>query len=240
MSNDMKGRDEMNCRIASHEHFPPRGYTLMELMIAASLFLVAMLIATMSFRAAIRSFNHQKALLDNRQNGRKSLASISEYLRLGRYIYTDMSVTIEGHTYTIPAVGASSKELLFAYPCSGIKGGIRYCVVGLYLRTRIPADSANRSASQLMLYMNKGTDGNGIVPQTADDPATIDLDALTRGSLRMIADYVYSPGGENDIFVIGDKCKDVDIALVLRQRFGSREVFHTERFVTSISLRNNF
>ena len=208
-----------------------RGHTLIEIIVAATIFLGATSIAYMGFSMVSRNFHHQSADVEIRQKARISIDNISQYLRMGQYIYTGQTVTIEGITYTIPAAGNVGYSLVFAYPENGSSGSITYTIIGYYLKDKTIADQANPNAKQLMMYKK-----TGVTPPTADLPSSIILSNLTGGSFRMIGDYYVRAEGLS--FTLGSPAKTVGIHLSVEKRDLSNMPLVEEELYTQVTLRN--
>jgi type II secretory pathway pseudopilin PulG len=225
-----------------------KGYTLIEVIVSAGVFLLALSVANFSFLSAKKSFHHQNASISLRQSARVSLNNMSTYLRYGQYIYTNRTVTIQGATFVIPPTGTTGgNAIVFAAPENGRVGNMRYTIRGYYLRDRVPKDPANPTARQIMMYEKTDVDPPG---STNDDPSTINLSSLSGGTFRLLADYVKPtqacatdsqiPFDTNlKIFRILDT-RTVSISHRMQKREMTNMPMETEELHTRVSLRNNF
>jgi hypothetical protein len=210
---------------------PWRGHTIIEIIVAMTIFLCILTVAYSGFFMVRRNFHHQSADVEIRQRARVSMDNISQYLRMGSYIYDSRTVTIEGITYTVPPAGSTGYSLLFAVPENGAAGNITYSIIGYYLRTRPVPDQANPDARQLMMYQK-----NNVTPPVTETPSSIVLTALTGGSFRMIGDYYVRPQGLS--FTLSSPPKTIQIHLAVEKRDLSNMPLVEEELYTQVTLRN--
>jgi Tfp pilus assembly protein PilW len=205
------------------------GHTLIELLVAAAVSLLALSAIYLSFSSDRRTFFRQMDALRARQDARTAMNGISQFLRAGTCIYANQAKTVEGQTYHVPAIGASGDDLLFACPEYG-SGAPRYTVRGYFLRNRVPPDPDNRDARQLMMYQK-----TGVAPVTQGDPATIDMTALSGGSTRLVADYLCAG---DPVFTIGADGKSVSIVIETSKKTPHELQAQGEKLKTAVKLRN--
>jgi hypothetical protein len=208
-----------------------QGHTLIEILVAATIFLGAMSVAYLGFSTVNRSYHHQSADVDIRQLARTSIDSVSQYLRMGCYIFDNRTVTMDGVTYTVPAAGSTGNYLIFAYPESGLAGSIKYTVVGYYLQNITPPDIANPTAMRLIMWQK-----NTITPPIADQPSSINLSSLTGGARRMLGAYYVRPSGLE--FTLSNPAKTVRIHLEVEKRDLTNMPLLEEDLYTQVTLRN--
>jgi hypothetical protein len=207
------------------------GHTILEIIVAMTLFLCVLTVAYSGFYMVRRNFHHQSADVEIRQRARVSIDNISQYLRMGAFVYDNRTVTVEGITYTVPAAGSTGYSLIFAIPENGTAGSITYTIVGYYLRIRPVPDQANPNARQLMMYQK-----NNVTPPIADTPSSINLSSLNGGSTRMIGDYYVRPQGLS--FSLSSPPKTVQIQLAVEKRDLTNMPLVEEELYTQVTLRN--
>lgn len=208
-----------------------KGHTLIEIIVAMTIFLCVLSVVYSGFYMVRRNFHHQSANVEIRQRARVSIDNISQYLRMGAYVYDNRTVTIQGVTYTVPASGSTGYSILFAVPESGTSGAITYTIIGYYLRTRPVPDPANPNARQLMMYQK-----TNVTPPIADTPSSIVLSGLTNGSFRMLGDYYVRSEGLN--FTLSNPTKTIKIHLEVEKRDLSNMPLVEEELFTQVTLRN--
>jgi type II secretory pathway pseudopilin PulG len=207
------------------------GHTIIEIIVAMAIFLSVLTVVYAGFFMVRRNFHHQSANVEIRQRARVSIDNISQYLRMGAYVFENRTVTIQGVTYTVPAAGATGHSLVFAIPENGSAGAITYTVMGYYLKTRPVPDPANPNARQLMMYQK-----TNVTPPIADTPSSIDLAGLTGGSFRMIGDYYVRPEGLS--FTLSSPTNTISIHLEVEKRDLSNMPLVEEELYTQVTLRN--
>ncbi len=207
------------------------GHTLIEIVVAMTIFLCVLSVVYSGFLMVRRNFHHQSANVEIRQRARVSIDNISQYLRMGAYVFDNRTVTIQGVNYTVPAAGATGYSIVFAIPENGTAGAITYTIIGYYLRTRPVPDLANPNARQLMMYQK-----TNVTPPIADTPSSISLSGLTGGSFRMIGDYYVRPEGLS--FSLSNPTKTIKIHLEVEKRDLSNMPLVEEELDTQVTLRN--
>lgn len=214
------------------------GYTVVEILVSSGVLLILLIMAFAFWSNVSAGSKIQQDQIDSRQNIRNAINFLQRDIRAGAYVFANRNVTVGGRQYSVPTVEGTGRELLFAYPENNDLGEVTYTVLGYYLqkKTRVeggqeyPLDEANPDAYHLMRF-----EAVGIKPQTADAPESIDLEAITAGNTRSVADYI---DGDNFEIYIGSNTEYIDITLGAKRRTVSSKRYETSIYPITINLRN--
>lgn len=208
-----------------------RGFSIVEVMVAAGLFLILMTLAWGGFSVLNRGGEGLRASSEPRQQLRVLLANLQNDLRMASYIYPADTYTILGQNLTTPATGGIARALVFAVPENSLPP-LTFKVCTVFARPRQPADANNPSAHEVVYYTVEGVD-----PPTSDFPSEIDPNLLPpSGSQRVFDAYLDGPNALQ--LTLSDDGNAV-IFHVDFKRTPPRGEVQQDQLETAITMRNN-
>lgn len=206
-----------------------RGFTLLEVLIASSIMMVAVGITYAVWQTVTTSFNILQSHVTARQEVRKVSNTIIGDIRNACYLYADRNVTIQGVNYDVGAIDVAKHDLLLAAPENPNVGNVTYTVVGYHLE-QDNTDPANPTAHNLVR-----TEWNNITPVTPDTPAVINLSALTGGQKKIVARYIDSARFS---FTIRKSGNSIDIRpLATKREYSNQHPVDVQVFM-SVNIKN--
>jgi hypothetical protein len=205
-----------------------KGATLIELMVAMALFFTTITIVYAAWQSAFSNFYILSSHTDARREVRQSINPIIDDVRNACYAYAGNTYTMGGITYTLPHIGTAGNSLILSIPENDNTGSVTYTVVGYYLLS--DPDPLNPNAYKLMRFLK-----TGVTPATADDPTTINLNAISTGETRVIARYIDASQFK---ITVGDNGNDVTIAPLSRIQEKSGQKPVEIKVVVVVNLRN--
>jgi len=150
------------------------GFTLIELMVATSIFVVIMLAAMGSLMAASATSKRAQQLQTSMDNVNFAMESMTRSIRIGRnYICKTGIDTVDLNTL----------------PSSPID-----CPSGGYLVAFIPATTMNLSGSKLIAYKLDGTSGTGVLERCTDNSTCV---PITSSDVNITTLKFYVVGADN-------------------------------------------
>jgi len=164
-----------------------KGFTLHEMLIVIFLITIVSVVTYQIFFNLGRYYQILDTQTDLLRQKRAVLSSMGMDVKNATYLYPGTSVTIEGVTYSVPAIdGTGGTELLLAVPEYAKTTGMisSYTVIGYYL-VQNTKDPDNKNTYNLVRRSYSGA-----VPSKQGDPTTIDLAGLKGGVTRICARYI--------------------------------------------------
>jgi len=205
------------------------GMTLIELMIASSILLVAVGITYAVWRTITQSFYVLESHVRSRQEVRIAANTIHDDVRNSVYLYAGRTATIEGVNYNVALIDSEGTDMLMAIPENANPGATTYTIVGYYLKPN-NSDPVNPNAHDLMRY-----ERNGVTPITADMPNTINLANVNGGKTVTVAHYM-DPNYFS--FKIRDNGNSIDIRPLARKQEISNQQSVITSIFTTINIKN--
>ena len=206
-----------------------RGFTLLEVMIASAIMMIAISITYAVWRTISMSFNVLQSHVTARQEVRNASNTIYTDVRNACYLYANRDVTIEGDQYDVGKIDETKNSLLLAIPENANVGSITYTVVGYHLRPNT-SDAANPDAHDLIRK-----EWTNITPPTSDTPQVINISNLTGGKEKIVARYV---DPTRFSFTIRSNGNSVDIRpLATKREISSQQPVDVKVFMT-INIKN--
>lgn len=206
-----------------------KGMTIIELIIASSILLVALTITFMVWHTTTRSFNVLQSHVTARQEVRKASDAIRADVRNAGYLFANRQVTVQGVNYDVGNIDVAKPDIILAIPENPNVGAVTYTIVGYHIEQNT-TDPVNTNAFDLVR-----TEWTGVNPPTPDTPASIDLTTLTGGSRKTVARYI-DPNRFS--FTIRQSGNSVDIRPLARhQVIPNQQPVDVEVFMT-INIKN--
>lgn len=206
------------------------GYSVVEVLVAASLSLLLMAIIWSAFRVLRYASSQINASQEPRKQLRAALANIQNDLRMASYLFPAGDYDINGRTVTLPDAGETAHALAFALP-EKATSPLAFSVVVIHPVERTPKDIKTPDARSLNYYK-----ANGIDPPLSDLPGEIDLEALpSNGSLRVFDAYLLPDTGFEA--AVSDNRQAVTLTFRLERREERGEV-QRSTYQTTLALRN--
>jgi prepilin-type N-terminal cleavage/methylation domain-containing protein len=171
-----------------------RGFSIVEVMVASSLFLVVMMIGTGALQVVKRAGDHLKGRSQPRQQLRLLLGHLQRDVRAATFVY-DPHLTVNfgggfSHLYTgIPPVepaAPAKNEVIYALAETAASEP-QYTVVGLFLQPEV-RDRAYEGSHRVVMASVAHQNG-----PTPGSPADIPLAALPVGSAQLRTFATASP-----------------------------------------------
>lgn len=207
-----------------------RGFSMTEVMVAGSLFLVVMVVAWAAFNLMQQSGLTLRASNEPRQQARALLMHLQDDLRSAAYIFPAGSYTVLGATLDVPDLGAQGPALVFAVP-ENSQPPLTFRVCYLFARPRSTPDPNNPDAHEIVYYTVPDID-----PPVTDLPGDIDPNLLTGGTTRVFDVYLDGAGGLT--VARSPDGNSASIEMAMRQK-PARGALQTATYRTTLTMRNN-
>ncbi|MFP4497264.1 MAG: PilW family protein [Vulcanimicrobiota bacterium] len=206
-----------------------RGFTLLETVISLGLFLMILSIAFVTWFHSYKNYHKLETRMELRQQLRFAGDRISDDIKNASYVFAGRNAIIEGNSYEVPKFEESGTDLIMAIPENALVGNLTYTIIA-YRLEKNDSDESNTDAYDLVRY-----EASGIVPETVDTPATINLDAISGGQEKIVSRYVDASRFQ---FIIKDLGKSVEVKPLATKRADAREQFYTDSFNVVQNIRN--
>lgn len=208
-----------------------RGLTIAEVLVAAFITLLIMLVAESIMNYVQRVGLKARAQLEPRQQIRSALTQLAFDLRAGAYIYEGFSGTVLTTPVAVPSPGGSGSGLVFAVPVD--QGGVlAYRVCAFFARPRSQPDPNNLAARELVYHSYE--------PQLTTPPQTPGAlnPATCSGGTSKVFDSYLTPGATGLVIRLtpNGEAAEVSVSCTLKPLRGPTV---TERFSTLVTMRNN-
>ena len=208
-----------------------RGFSLVEVMVAASMSLLLMGVIWAGIKVLRTSTLNVNASQEPRKQLRAALGNLQKDLRQAAYLFPAGSYDLDnGDKIEIPAPGSTGDALAFAIPENSVSP-ILYTVVVVYTKPRGKTDINNPKARTLVYLKATGVD-----PPTSDLPGEIDLETLPLSGGKKVFD-AYLADSDGFVTEITNDYHAVRFAFHLRRQEARGEL-QQSNYQTTLALRN--
>lgn len=207
-----------------------RGFSIAEVMVAASLALLLMTIIWAAMQVLTATRGNVQASQEPRKQLRAALSNLQSDLRRAAYLFPAGVYNVDGRTVSIPHPGDTGEGLAFAIPENSISP-ILYSVVVVSAQPRVQQDARTPDARSLVYFTSENND-----PPLSDLPGELDLELLpTNGSLKVFDTYL--SGSDGFQVEVTPNLQAVRMAFHIRRQEARGEL-QESRYQTTLALRN--
>ncbi len=165
-----------------------RGMTIAEVLIAASLAGLLLLVIVSAMSVLSRSQAGLLARTEPRQQLRAFVYKLQSELRMAAFIYPEGVYTIAGQAVTVPGPSNPGNAVIFAIP-ENATPPITYRVCCAFTRPRSTPDARNPTAREAVYFV-----AEGVPAPISDLPSEIDPNILTATNMKTYDAYL-DPSG---------------------------------------------
>lgn len=206
------------------------GFSVVEVMVAATLSLLLMAIIWSAFRVLRYATSQINASQEPRKQLRAALGNLQNDLRMACYLYPGGSYDLGGPPLVLPEAGKSANALAFAVPENSVSP-LTYSVVIVRPVDREPIDAKTPKAKSLRYFK-----AQNIAPPLSGLPGEINLESLPPGgNLRLFDTYLLPDTGFEA--AVSDNQHAVTLTFRLERQEARGEI-QRSTYQTTLALRN--
>lgn len=207
-----------------------RGFSLIEVLVAASLSLLLMAVIWSALRVLRFATSQISASQEPRKQLRAALANLQNDLRMASYLFPPGTYKIDGYNVDLPVEGTPGTALACAIP-ENSEPPLLYSVAVIHPVPRTPTDSKNPNAQSLLYYRPSGVD-----PPVSDLPGEIDLEHLPKtGTFKVFDAYLRPKDGFQATISANRQAVTLSFHLECREARGE---IQRSSYQTTLALRN--